>query len=365
MLALPLVFVDLTQDRVSVQENRMLERRPSLSDMKNRPEVFIRQFDAWFKDSTGVREQMLALYNAIDKNRTLNWQVRYTDGQYTFLIGEQGHHYFAGFSGVNLISKFQGKELISGEKLRKMALKLEEVKTFLNHKGIPMVVMLCTDKESIYPEFYPKSVMRGPEPIQLEVITKYLQDHTSVDIFNIRQALLTEKNNYLLYPVSGDFQALSHYNGIAAFFAYRELMKHIATYFPWVTPLGLADVDISYDEKGSHRVYLKEQTYKNLEPSFFDNVSFINETTWGLSYNFAWENLESELPVILLLRTSYSGEGLAGKFIAQTFGRTIMTHFSNMGHIEEYINRFKPDIVVFESAEYQLEFFADSVAEIP
>jgi hypothetical protein len=364
LLFVPLILVDLSPDRISVQENRKLAGPPSFSDIKNHPGLFIGEFDIWFKDSTGFREQMLALYNGISKNKSFSGQTHYSDGQVLFTIGEEGHHYFADVNG-KLIHKYQGKQFLSDKQLQTMAAKLDDVKTFLEHKGIPLVVMFCTDKETIYPEFYTKSIKRGPEPVQLDVITGYLQEHISVDIFNIRQALLAEKNNYLLYPISGNANALSHYNGIGAFFAYRELMKHITTYFPWVMPLELADIDISYDEKGVHSVSLKEKTYRYLGPSFFDNVSFIDDAFWGLAFNAAYENIDSDLPVILLLCTSYSGEDMAGKFIIQTFGRTIITHFKNMEHIEEYITRFKPDIVVFESTEYQLNMFADSIAGIP
>jgi hypothetical protein len=246
-----------------------------------------------------------------------------------------------------------------------MAEKLEEVKTYLDRKDIPLVVMFCADKESIYPEYYPESIIRGPEPIQLEIITSYLQDHTSVDVFNIRQALLEERSNYLLYPVSGNLNELSHYTSIASFFAYRELMKHIATYFPLITVLELTDLDIKNKEKEVPSITLKEKTYRNLESSFFDKVNFIDTDQFGLLFNDAYENLEPQLPVILLLRTSFLGEDLAGKFIAQTFGRTIMTHYMNMKYIYEYITQFQPDIVVFESPEYQLETFADSIARIP
>jgi hypothetical protein len=343
----------------------MLANLPKLAEIKIHPGKFKGEFDAWFKDSTGFREQLVSLYRNIDKNKWLNGDTQYKDGQLVYLIGEQGHHYFASSGEANLISKFQGKQLLSDGQLQTMAVKLEEVKAYLDKKGIPLVVMFCTDKDTIYPEFYPKFVKRGPEPIQLDVITGYLREHTSVDVFNIRQALLAEKNNYLLYPVSGNFQALSHYNEIGAFFAYRELMKYITTYFPRIIPLELADVDINYDEKGVHRVSLKEMKYKRLEPSFFDNVSFIDNNSFGLNFNAAYESLDPYLPVILLLRTSYFNEEYAGKFIAQTFGKTIMTHFKNMVHIEEYINQFKPDIVVFESTEYQLEIFANDIARIP
>jgi len=104
MLTLPLVFVDFAWDRVSVQENRMLASRPPLSSIKNNPGTFVLDFDAWFKDSTGFREQLVTLYNVMGKNSWLNGIYRYMDGQYVYVIGEQRHHFFGHLDG-KLISR--------------------------------------------------------------------------------------------------------------------------------------------------------------------------------------------------------------------------------------------------------------------
>ena len=356
MLAMPLVFVDLSSDRISVAENRILANRPLLSDLKNHPGTFIRQFDDWFKDSTGFREKLLVIYKAVNENKRLN-NVCYTLGQTVYLMGEKGHHFYA---NNDLITKFQGKKFLSDEQLSGMAEKLEEVKRYLGEKGIPLAVMFCTDKESVYPEYYPKSIIRGPEPIQLDIITNYLQENTSVDIFNIRQALVAEKDKYISYQVSlGD---LTHYNQTGAFFAYRELMKHINIYFPEIIPYKPDDIEISYDEKEIPDVKLKSGfTYQRLDSSFFDDVDVYRPFTWE---NHAYVNTDQNLPVILFLCDSYAQEYFIGKYFAQQFGRALFIHFCNISNIQEYINLFNPDIVVFESAERQLDPFADSVIGI-
>jgi hypothetical protein len=358
MLAIPLVFVDLEWDRISVTENRMLANRPLPSDIRNNPGRFVQQFDDWFKDSIGFRERLLVIYKSVD-NKWLN-NVQYTNGQYVYLIGEKGHHYFANASGW-MISKFQGKKFLHDEQLSKMAVKLEEIKTYLENKGIPLIVMFCTDKESVYPEYYPKSIKRGPEPIQLDLITDYLQENTSIEVLNIRDALLVQKDAYLLYNVSsGD---LTHYNEIGAFFAYRELMKHINIHFPQITPYQLVDIEICYNEKEIPNVTLKSGfTYQKLDSSFFDDVDVLRPFTWE---NHAYENMKPNLPVILFLCDSYAYEHYIGKYFAQQFGRALFIHFSNISNIQEYINLFNPDIVVFESAERQLNSFANYVIGIP
>jgi len=368
VLFLPLLFVDFSKDRVSVQENRMLANFPKLTELKLHPDVFFRNFDDWFSDSIGFREQLLALFHAINKNTWLNG-ISYYQGKYVKIIGEEGHHFFAD-QGGKLIHIFQGKNRISDEQLEIMAVKLEEVKTYLDSRGIPLILMLCTDKEYIYPEYYPKSIKPGPEPIQLDIITRYLQEHTTVDLFNIRQALLEEKNNFWLYDVSsGD---LLHYNEIGAFFAYRELMRHINNYFPEIIPYELGDVKIEYDHLGIPNVSLKgEKTYRRLDNSFFDGFEYISDG-FGyvldlLAYNVAFENTKPDLPVILVFRDSFSNEQYIGKYIAQHFGKAIFIHYKNIVQIYEFIDKHNPDIVMFETAErpIAIETFIDSLINIP
>jgi len=369
MIILPLVFVDLSSNRVSVQENRTLATFPRLTDLKHHQGQFIRDFDAWFKDSTGFREQLLALSNVMGINTWMSG-VKYNKGQLPYLIGEHGHQFFAGLNG-ELIQVFQGKPVFSDEQLANIANKLEEVKKYLDRQGIPLVVVFMTFKESIYPEYYPKSIKRGPEPIQLDVITDYLREHTNIDIFNIRQALLEEKDNYLLYLVSsGD---IFHYTEIGGFFAYRELMKHINIYFSDIVPYDLNDIDISYDKKVESilepDVTLKRGvTFKKLAPSFFDDVELNRPFTWE---NVAYENKNPDLPVILVFRDSFSGvftqtyeKKYLTQFIASQFSKAIFIHLNNLKHFEEYVDRYKPDIVVFESTEY-FDEFAKHVADIP
>jgi len=163
-----------------------------------------------------------------------------------------------------------------------------------------------------------------------------------------------------LYPVSGD---VVHYTQIGAFFACRELMKHINKYFPEIIPYELSDVDIHYDRIGTPDVSFKqEKAYKKRDQSFFNDIDYDYNLQ---SFYEAFENTESGLPAILFLRDSYAYEHYIGKYIAQHFGKTIMIHWYGIGHIEEYIAKYKPDVVVFESAEFGLREFANTVAKIP
>ena len=363
LLLIPTVLIDPIGGGVSEKENRMLASRPALVDLRKSPSDFIRRFDEWFSDNVGFRELFIDYYNNIRVKLENN--VQYADGQYLMLIGEQGHHYFAHTNGW-MISKFQGKPFVSEEQLQGLVNGLNQAKQYLGRRGIPLIVMFCTDKETIYPEYYPKSIMRGPEPIQLDIITDYVTDHTDVDLFNIKNCLLSAKESYPVFDSNGDAAGiLSHYNEIGAFLAYQELMKHINAYMPEMKAFTTSDIDIAYVDRGIYQnipeVQLKRGvTYKRLEANFFDGIPLGHP-----SQGVAFENEDASLPTILLMRDSYAGNGTyISRYIPEHFGKTIMIHFANMEYLDDYIEHFHPDIVVFESAERELGEFSNFMANL-
>lgn len=258
MLLTPMAFVNLSRDGVfSRQENRKLAARPEINakNMFGNPVNFIKQLDVWFTDNIGFRKQFIKLYKKINMLDILG---RYLDGPSLVLFGQQGHHFHTHYNQTLPI--FQGKRWLTDETSHKLSMSLNEIKKYLDKRGIIFIVLLCVDKESIYGEYYPKGVIRGSEPNSLDVLTQYLNEHTSVDLFNIREALLAEKENYLLFPKTGDIYELCHYNKTGSFFAYRELMKHINAYFPDLKPYSIDDVNIIYRKNGSSSVSLKRKT---------------------------------------------------------------------------------------------------------
>jgi hypothetical protein len=357
LLLIPLLLTDLRNGLVAPEENRMLADRPPLSSM-NHPQTFIRNFTEWFNDHIGLRGKFISLYKFLGKSQKQGPQYR--EGDVTYIIGRGGHHFFTGSNNHDMIGKFAGNPVFSSEELQTFSHKLTSMQDYLNKRDIPLIVMFCADKETIYPEYYSPAVKRGPEPVQLDLITSYLKNNTSVDIFNVRQALLEQKDRYLLFP-KGPPGDLTHYNEIGAFFAYRELMCHINTYYPDIIPYSLDDIDIDCDENGVARVNLKENPeYTKYDDSFFDNVTTNSSDGWA---NRAFESTARNSPAILILRDSYMGDenSFILKYIARHFSKTIAIHFLNMNNLEQYIDAFNPDIMVLETAERQIPGFFASV----
>ena len=349
ILIVPPVMTDSIGGMASEQENRMLAARPSVSEIRVDPQAFIRQADDWFSDNIGFRGSMIKLYKQLDRLET---QGQYADGQYIYLIGQEGHRYFAGYEGF-LISKFQGRPILTENRLDGLADELNQTKESLEGRGISFIVMFCTDKETVYPEHYPKTIVQGPEPAQIDILTEALIDRTDVDIFNTRECLAAEKEDYLVYNKSeGD---VGHWNEIGAFFVYRELMTHISAFVPGIEPFGTEDIEISSGEKGLPEVSLKQKpAFRQLGPEFFDDVDLKRPF---VKQNAAFENDDPSLPTILIMCDSF-GETL-WDFIPQHFAKTVLIHYVNIVHLPEYLDLYDPDIVVLEIAERQFGVYTD------
>ncbi len=356
-LLMPLVFADPLGGSATVRENRVLAVRPPLSLLGENPGAYIARFDAWFSDNLGFREILL---NAHDKINVLAESDHYSDGRYIYVKGKEGHRFFADENGV-LIRKFQGKhKLVSGAIMPEFAEAMGDIKAYLDEKGVPLIVMFGAGKETVYPEFYPESIASAPYGDQLDELTAYIKA-AGVDVFSIKSRLLKEKQAYPVFvKADGD---LAHCNEIGVFFAYDELMKRLRSYLPGVAPISLEDVNISYNENYTAEVSLKfDRDWRALGDEFFDGVELIRPYT---EENLAFENDDPSLPRILCFRDSDMGNEHSGmgRLLPHNFSTTIYIHYSNIGNFKDYIELFKPDIVVLESAERALSMFANIIIE--
>ena len=248
ILLTPLLFIDLTGEKVSEWERRTLAAYPRLADALRHPRGFIEEFDAWFSDHVGFRENSIGLYREL-----IQWSGsgHYQEGSHMVFVGKDGYCYYGG------IMADWGKSrepdvplLLSTEQLQSLAEGLLATRVFLKDRDIPLIVVFCADKEDVYPEYYPKSIIYNPDPIQLDIVAEYVKSYTGIDLFNTKECLLLAKANYEVFNKDGNQYMLTHYNEIGAFFAYRELMKHIRTYIPKMEVLSLDDIEITYANIG-------------------------------------------------------------------------------------------------------------------
>ena len=369
ILLIPLLFTDLSSGNISKWENRRLEPFPTMTNLLHRPAAFIWQFNAWFTDHVGFRGESFGLYR---KLMHLARGAHFQEGAYMILIGNEGYHYCFGYHGLQ-ISRYQGASILSDEALKGLSEGLLAAKHYLDEKSIPLIVVFCPDKDEVYPEYLPKSVVRGPEPTQLDVITEFAKSYTGLDVFNTKECLLTAKDSQLVFDKDGDLYMLTHWNEIGAFFAYQDLMKHIQAYMPEIETVPIEDTEITYADRYGFPnipdIRLKQsKSFRQLGAEAFADVPIAPSIYYD--YDVVYENDNPALPTLLIMRDSYVGDTYTGeynfwcRYLPQHFGKTIFIHHRNMNNFDSYVAYFRPDIVIFQATERELGYFSEYVSTL-
>ena len=294
----------------------------------------------------------------------LEGSVRYRGVEGVILEGTGGHRFIVDGNGEH-IKRFQGMPILPEAEMQTFAQNLSGLKQSLDAKGIPLILMFCTDKETIYPEYFPAVITRGNEPLPIDIVTDYVRGQTGIEVFNIRNALLAAKaNGYLVYDRVGVVHSLAHYNEYGAYFAYRDLMAHISwKLYLAVQPLTLDKIDRYYilpdiAPSNPSLQILEPVTFERLGEEFFAAVP----SPLAAAPDTAFRNEDASLPSLLLFRDSYGGSGdYITRYLPMHFRETVLLHWSNIQLFDAYVEHFQPDIVVIEVVEREITTFYKSL----
>lgn len=210
-----------------VTENRVLapfpRQGPGLGGMRK----FISGLDSYYADHFGFRERLI--------HWAQTWKREWFKGtwQSQVIIGRQGWLYHAGWEGgtgdsLRLTRPFAPKELHEWQTL------FESRRDWLARRGIHYLVVIPPGKQSIYPEYLPAWAAKPGAAAKLNVFMSYLKQRSSVEILDLRPALLEAKQTRRTYPLTG-----LHWNQYGAFVAYTELVRALARQVPGLEPLPL------------------------------------------------------------------------------------------------------------------------------
>jgi hypothetical protein len=102
---------------------------------------------------------------------------------------------------------------------------------YLKSKGIPLLLIVAPNKESIYPEFMPDNIKKGNQT-RLDQLVKV------IDLVDLRQALINAKDKQVYRKTD------THWNNYGAYLVYSEIVFRLG-----IKPNSLSDYDEVFDEK--------------------------------------------------------------------------------------------------------------------
>ncbi|MFT5783335.1 MAG: alginate O-acetyltransferase complex protein AlgJ, partial [Candidatus Krumholzibacteriia bacterium] len=226
--------------------------------------------------------------------------------------------------------------------------RLEETQKYFADEGIRYLFVVAPDKWSIYPEYLPAAHdAKGNDPIALQLV-QYLRENSSVEVLDLREALLAAKGQ--TWPVyrQGD----THWSDLGAFHGSAEILKTVAPHYPVMKPLSLDQYALSEIQTDALDLVnmmglkglLKEKTVQ-LTPQQSPGPQIITTDKPGMHPVYTQQNNRA-LPSALILRDSYANAMIP--FLSTGFSRAQYIWTTNTrGHgLEFKAGQDRPDIII-------------------
>ncbi len=232
---------------------------------------------------------------------------------------------------------YMGTNCYLPQQLEEVAQNLTKIRDYLEQDlGIRFVVMVCPNKEQVYSEYMPGTVVQIQEESKADQIVAYLQGNTDLTCVYPLQALLDAKDEYELY-----FKTDTHWNQIGSFVGMQAMFEQV--YGSCVTPDTVRFTHYEEDFAGdlaNIAGIVEEYSIDNgyaFDKSSIDSAQYRDET-------------------ILIIGDSFSDflRVIAEGYYTEVYA--VRTGEFTMELLEEYA----PDIVVWESVERYMDVFHDN-----
>jgi len=357
LLALPIVFMNRDPNHIITLENKTAAKIPVLFSGGSLNKEFISGFEDYWNDNIGFQRQATVLnialfYKFFGKLKVTN-----------YIIGKDKHLFYTsdGFS----LKTYQGKNKLSEETLGRVLENLSDAEKYFNNNGAEFLFVSIPDKEGVYPEYYPNSVLQYSSQYKLDQIISYLNKNNSkLPVINLRQALIEGKSpSFFLYYKNYD---CTHWNMKGAFIGYNEIMHNIQKRFQNINILSEDDFEITLTPSNGTIAHLSSSKLLSKVMSFKDFIYSYNKKggynslvvddyplkTIDPAYNkyYRVNNTISDTPKLLILGDSFIYSFLLDIF-GESFRELYFTSTRDTDLLKKIVDEYKPDIVIFEIVE--------------
>ena len=334
----------------SSAEKRRLSDPPEIKfDWQNIQEFFP-NFEAFFNDHFGYRENFIRKYN-----RILN---KYFGKSLVpdVLFGKDGWLFI---TQNKIIEDFLGIIPLTPEELKAIGENLRNKQQWLASRGIQYLFVVVPDKQSVYPEYLPDYIYTRRGRSRIDQVVDYHESQPDLNFLDLRPTLLTAKSRHRIYHITD-----SHWNVRGAHAGYLKIMKEINRLLPQ-TNLVLND----YHEIGTRvkeggdlaEMIQKEKSMREMTPVFekdlkCSTLNAINISAWdtsGVLLNAFFTECPTGSLRAIVFRDSFTN--LLVPFMADHFEKAFF-FWKKYDHeiVKELLTTFKPDIVVEQRGERKL-----------
>lgn len=312
-------------------ENRPLARLPELTDRAGLNMDFPTEFDDYFQDHFGFREEMVTSFHSLTDallQDTLNEDV---------IIGQNDMLYYG-----ETMDDYLGIDRLSDYDISRAARVLAIQQRYVTDSGAAFAFTTAPNKNTIYPEYMPSRLSPAQLPSNRERLAAALES-MGVEYIDLTSELISQKAEGLLYHYHD-----THWNQQGALAGYRAIMEQIA-------PAGL-DYD-TYDNIAPEiKTSWAGDLHYFLYPASAGNMEYPD---YGLEYDYATDPQTPGRTVTI--GTTSGANDFSLLLYRDSFGDGIMPYFSaNIGRVlydAEFPYNYasmdaeQPDVVVIELVE--------------
>ena len=346
MIAIPLFKTNFKGGDVSESEKRKLASFPKLYNEDGKINtLYSSDFETWFNDNIGFRSEIVSI-NANIQYYGFDVLAKNSD----MYIGPNGELKYA---TPDILCSFQLNDLKDDILLSRLSEGFQYADDYLSERDIQFYYYQCWDKQSIYPEQFPKTVLQHGEISKTDQIVETLENRTSVNVISPKQSLIEGKIIYDTYSAWGD---PTHWTPRGAYIGYLELMDSINSennneyYTLQESDYIITEKDLGSTLFGGIHEECMIESFEIKEPK----AKLTNEKLTlygGINGHSFYTNDEVDNDTrILIIGDSYFDSFLLDD-IAESFHETILIWGDYANDFEAIIEEYNPDIVVVENAE--------------
>jgi hypothetical protein len=305
-------------------EKRELAPFPTLAPTWASITAFPDGFTRYYADHFAFRTRLVRWQAAFRLN------VLHVSPSPTVVDGRDGFLFYA---DDGALEDYVHEKPFPPEELEAWRLTLQHTQDWLHARGIRYLFVLAPDKHEIYGDLFPDSVHRLHTESRTDELVSYLRAHSTVDVLDLRPALLAARGRERLYHRTD-----THWNDLGAFVGYQQIAARVGLQpMPRAayqeedvrTPgrdlagmLGLTDVlsedDLRLVPRAGRRARIIEPAQPN---AFFEDAKIV--TTQA----------DTQLPRAVIFRDSFSSALVP--FLSEHFSRAVYL----------WQNNFDPDVV--------------------
>ncbi len=339
------------ENQVSIEENRILASIPKIFNEEGELVFNSNEFEDYFDDNIGFREEYVEITGVVTHNILNKTPSK---------IAKEGDDNWIFFTPDNNLEIAYGEYPLTIEELEFIASNQEKIYNALKEEGIEYALILVPSKVSVYPEELNSNLSITKTPS--DILKEYLEENTNVPVINLKDALISEKENYQVY-----YKSDTHWTRAATYIAADEIAEsfynlgYLYNDNANATPTFLerefvGDVQYSFsnrdflDSEIVSEAYVenpKAISYENLEmQSIVDNRNTVFNYKSYINDSINSRNL-------LLYSDSMFANNDRADFLAEYFNKLdiFRVDYSTRGIFIEDILEINPDIVAVSLTE--------------